>query len=110
MSDAALIQDAARECGWELDIANSAEMGEGFLHARRYPVVLVDMRLPGMPGWDLVSHIIQEYPDSFVVAMAGEPSDLANMPRGIFSSFIIKPDIGQSYAPALRRLFKQARL
>jgi CheY-like chemotaxis protein len=108
--DAALIRDAVQELGWELDIAGSAEMAEGFLHSRKYPVILVDMRLPGMPGWTLVAGIIQQYPESFVVAMPGEPADLAHMPRGIFCSFLIKPDIGQSYGPALRRLFRQAKL
>lgn len=109
-ADAALIQDAAQELGWSMDIAGSAEMAEGFLHSKKYPVILVDMRLPGIPGWTLVGRIIQNYTESFVVAMPGEPADLAHMPRGIFCSFLIKPDIGQSYGPALRRLFKQAKL
>jgi CheY-like chemotaxis protein len=109
-ADVALIQDAAQELGWLLDIAGSAEMADGYLHSRKYPVILVDMRLPGMQGWTLITGIIQSYPESFVVAMPGEPSDLSHMPRGIFCSFLIKPDMGQSYGPALRRLFKQAKL
>src|SRR5687767_7659134 len=109
-SDVAQIQDEVRELGWNLDIAGSAEMANGYLHARKYPIILVDMRLPGMPGWTLVSIIVQKYPDSLVVAMPGEPSDLANMPRGIFCSVLIKPAVGHGYGPALRRLFQQVRL
>lgn len=109
-SDAFLIQAALKHLKWGCDIANSAEMAEGLLFSTLYQVALVDMRLPGKPGWTLLSEIIQMHPKVFTVAMAGEPSDLAHLPHGVFGSFIIKPDPGQTYEPALRRMFEQARL
>jgi DNA-binding response OmpR family regulator len=109
-SDAQLFAMAASECGWKCAIATSAEMADGYLHSRKYPIVVVDMRLPGQPGWDFVAQIIEQYPEPFLVAMAGSAFDLSYMPTGIFSSFITKPGPGQTYGPALRRLFKQARV
>lgn len=110
IGDRVFIEDAWTELGWDCDVANTAEMGEGFIHLKKYPLVLVDMRLPRKQGWEFLIESINLYPHSFYAALAGEPHDLADMPRGFSVYTITKPDEASKYVAMFKRLLKDARL
>jgi DNA-binding response OmpR family regulator len=58
-----------------------------------YNVVVLDLKLPGMGGAEVLKHIIDEYPDVRVLLITGHGSaanDIEGKPEGAYA-YLIKP-------------------
>src|ERR1051325_9661408 len=80
--DAAILERVLAKRGWKCEIARSAEVAQGMVAHRFYPVAFVDLRLPGMSGSALLQFLSEATPDTHLVVCCGEPSDLKGMPEG----------------------------
>lgn len=62
-------------CGCEFDVAESAEEGMALIHARKsaYYAAIVDMRLPGMSGYELKKRIRVEAPKTRIIFATAYP-------------------------------------
>jgi CheY-like chemotaxis protein len=67
--------DAIRACGHQVEVA--AEAGEALRRLRTEPfdVLVTDIWLPGMDGWQLIAIATQEQPMLRLVAMTGADGD-----------------------------------
>src|SRR5262245_65673770 len=67
-----------REAGAEVVTARDGEEGLGYLLTQRFDVLLTDLRMPVMDGFELLAHC-QKLPDSHrpsrIIAMSGEYED-----------------------------------
>jgi len=88
-----LIRRAAENSGYQVEAASTAEEALGILHrnGRRFVVALIDVRLPGMSGWQLRRQILASWPKLRVSVMSGSPQSFENMPSGELLSVLIKP-------------------
>ena len=56
---------------WELAFANSGEQAIEMVKETNFDVVVSDMRMPGMDGAALLSHIRDNHPNSIRVVLSG---------------------------------------
>jgi CheY-like chemotaxis protein len=81
-----------RQAGAEVTSARDGEEALGYLLTQRFDVLLTDLRMPVMDGFELLHHC-QKLPDSHrptrVIAISGEYE--ANSLRGQPVSFLPKP-------------------
>jgi len=81
-----------REAGAEVVTARDGEEGLGYLLTQRFDVLLTDLRMPVMDGFELLAHC-QKLPDSHrpsrVIAISGEYE--AGSLRGQPVQFMPKP-------------------
>jgi DNA-binding response OmpR family regulator len=102
--DAELLQIKLRKKGWASEIVSSGIAAEGLVKRVRYSIVFVDMRLPGMSGKALLRILSRDAPNTNVVIVCGEPSDLADVPAGMFLCFIRKPAELEAIEDMMKRL------
>ena len=69
-----LYKEAFEQRGYEVDTAETAEDALSILKNEEYPVMFFDIVLPGMNGIDLLKEVIKIYPDSFIYAVTGYPT------------------------------------
>lgn len=91
ITDADLLRRYIENAGRKADVVNSAEEGKGALLNKKYSIVFIDIRLPLMDGIALIKYISDNNPDVKNVIIVGEVGDLVNLPKGLFTSIIIKP-------------------
>jgi CheY-like chemotaxis protein len=81
-----------REAGAEVITARDGEEGLGYLLTQRFDVLLTDLRMPVMDGFELLSHC-HKLPDSHrpsrIIAISGEYE--ASALRGQPVQFMAKP-------------------
>ncbi len=102
--DAELLQIKLRKTGWRSEVVRSGEAAAGVVKHVHYPIVFVDMRMPGMPGKALLRILSRDAPNTNVVIVCGEPGDLADVPTGMFLSFIKKPAELEAIEDMMKRL------
>src|SRR5690349_10245933 len=90
-NDAELLQVTLRKRGWTAEIASSGEVAAGLVRHTFYPIIFVDMRLPGLSGEALLRILSRDSPNASAVVVCGETSDLADIPPSRFISVIRKP-------------------
>lgn len=61
--------------GYDVTEAASAEAALALLADNRFPIVLTDIRMPGMSGLDLLQKIRSLYPGTGVIVMTGSTID-----------------------------------
>ncbi|MFW5791751.1 MAG: response regulator, partial [Desulfohalobiaceae bacterium] len=95
--------------GYELEQAGSAEHARGLLGSQHFSLILLDIRLPGDSGLDLLQFVTKEHPDTAVVMVSGiDEPDVARkaFEHGAFG-YILKPfephDVYVNVNNALRR-------
>lgn len=89
---ARLLEVIIGRLGYKASIATSAEMALGMIELSRYPLVFVDMRLPGkIKGWDLVKELCDASPRTHTVIVLTDPGDLTYVPQSLYFGIIIKP-------------------
>lgn len=81
-----------RQAGAEVTTARDGEEALGYLLTQRFDVLLTDLRMPVMDGFELMHHC-QHLPDSHrpqrIIAISGEYE--ANALRGQSVNFLAKP-------------------
>ncbi|MFP4321211.1 MAG: response regulator transcription factor [Anaerolineales bacterium] len=60
--------------GYKVDAVASGEEALELLDQKEFDVVLTDIRMPGMTGVELLSHVREKYPDTSVTLMTGYAS------------------------------------
>ncbi len=66
-----MLRDSLSASGYEVDGAYDGVEGIGMLRARKYHLVLLDIRMPRKDGLDVLKFIKEEFPDIQVVIITG---------------------------------------
>jgi two-component system, OmpR family, alkaline phosphatase synthesis response regulator PhoP len=99
--EAFLRQTLARilqQAGFQVTTAEHGEQGLAFLQTSQFDLVFMDIRMPGMPGLDVLEHIRAEHPGLPVVLFTAQPdlnSAVEALRRGATDYFLkpLKPEI-----------------
>jgi len=95
-----LLYDFFTGQGWDISVAEDGEKALEIMRARKFDLVLTDIKMPAMDGLALTSHVKKFNPELPVVLMTGFPSvDTAvEALRKKVDDYIIKPfNINQLY-------------
>ena len=65
----ASLRDSLREAGAQVVTASSGEQALGILEIRRFHVVVSDVRMPGLSGFDLLDRVRKDAPETEIVLM-----------------------------------------
>jgi PAS domain S-box-containing protein len=97
IDDEPRIRDACRMVlqgmGMEVAVAANGEEGLAMIGARHYDIVLVDLMMPVLSGFEVLAHIREYHPDTVVVVITGYATlehSIEAMKKGAFD-FIPKP-------------------
>jgi CheY-like chemotaxis protein len=66
-----LIYDIVTSLGYSADMAASGAEGLAFLDRNRYDVVLTDLVMPGMTGWEVLAAVRERDPKIPVILFTG---------------------------------------
>lgn len=99
--EASLRQTLARilqRAGFQVTTAEHGEQGLAFLQTSQFDLVFMDIRMPGMPGLDVLEHIRAEHSGLPVVLFTAQPdlnSAVEALRRGATDYFLkpLKPEI-----------------
>ena len=69
-----LLKNVFEKRGYKVDTAENAEDALSILKNEEYPVMFFDIVMPGMNGIDLLKKVIKIYPNSFIYAVTGYPT------------------------------------
>jgi CheY-like chemotaxis protein len=89
-----LLKWALEESGFEVDLANDGETALTIAGARAPAVVITDIFLPGMDGWQLAHRLRRAYGATMrLVALTslGDPEDRARSAAAGFNVHLVKP-------------------
>jgi len=89
-----MLKWALEESGFEVDLANDGESALSIAAARAPAVVIADIILPGMDGWELAHRLRRIYGAAMrLVALTslGEPEDRAHSATAGFNVHMVKP-------------------
>ena len=78
---------------YEVTIAASGEVGLEMIERRHYDLVLLDLMMPSLSGFDVLAHIKTLHPDTVIIVISGYATvenSIEAMKRGAFD-FIPKP-------------------
>ncbi len=106
-----VLQRMFAKSGYRVECCASAEEAIK-LGPENYDLMLVDLRLPGMNGLDLISHAAQEAPNTVTVMMTSfstVESAVEAMKRGAFE-YVIKPFNNEELRQVVARALKSTRM
>lgn len=112
---AALARRRLGRAGFEVDIVADAEKGLEKIDANPYDVLLIDFKLPGQSGLDLIADLASEdrLPPTIMVSGVGDLQTAVEAMRQGVADFLVK-EVGSGYLdllePAIRRALQMARL
>jgi DNA-binding response OmpR family regulator len=89
-----MLKWALEENGFEVDLANDGESALSIAAARTPAVVIADIVLPGMDGWELARRLRGIYGAAMrLVALTalGDPEDRAHSAAAGFNVHLVKP-------------------
>ena len=89
-----MLKWALEENGFEVDLANDGETALSIAAARAPAVVIADIILPGMDGWELAQRLRRIYGAAMrLVALTtlGDPEDRAHSVTAGFNVHLVKP-------------------
>lgn len=98
-----LFEQAFKEAGYKVRTAESAEQALDILAEEYYPVIFLDLNLPGMNGVELCKRIKKDKPLAIIYAVTGYASlfELLDCREAGFDDYFTKP-------VNLKTLFKAA--
>jgi DNA-binding response OmpR family regulator len=102
-----MLKLALEHAGFEVDIADDAERALEMTEARRPAVIIADIILPRMNGWELAKRLRRRYGVELrLVALTslGEPEDLARSAEAGFDQHLVKPVQPTILQAAIRQL------
>ncbi|MHB9075850.1 MAG: response regulator, partial [Desulfobaccales bacterium] len=79
--------------GYEVTIAESGEVGLDMIERRHYDIILLDLMMPSLSGFDVLAHVKTLHPDTVIIVISGYATvenSIEAMKRGAFD-FIPKP-------------------
>jgi two-component system phosphate regulon sensor histidine kinase PhoR len=79
--------------GYEVTIAASGEVGLEMIERRHYDIILLDLMMPSLSGFDVLAHVKTLHPDTVIIVISGYATvenSIEAMKRGAFD-FIPKP-------------------
>ncbi|MGA9116667.1 MAG: response regulator [Bacteroidota bacterium] len=63
--------------GYEVGLAAAGDEAITELHKKQYDLILLDIKMPGMNGFDVLKHVKENYPATKVIMLTGF-ADLKN--------------------------------
>ena len=97
VDDKKVIREGCREVltleGFEVVLAENGEQGLGMIEKVHFDVVLLDLMMPGLSGFDVLSHVKALHPDTAIIIITGYATvehSIEAMKNGAFD-FIPKP-------------------
>ncbi|MEJ2673412.1 MAG: response regulator [Deltaproteobacteria bacterium] len=92
--------------GYDVSIADCGESGLKMIERQHYDIILLDLMMPSLSGFDVLAHVKALHPDAVIIVISGYATvenSIEAMKRGAFD-FIPKP-----FSPEqLRVLIKKA--
>lgn len=80
------------ETGHEVVVAESGEEGLSHLSKGHFDVVLTDLGMPGLSGWEVAREVKKRSPDTAVILISGWGLDEdASTDRGLVDTVLAKP-------------------
>jgi two-component system phosphate regulon sensor histidine kinase PhoR len=79
--------------GYEVTIAESGEVGLNMIEHQHYDLILLDLMMPSLSGFDVLAHVKTLHPDTVIIVISGYATvenSIEAMKRGAFD-FIPKP-------------------
>jgi signal transduction histidine kinase/FixJ family two-component response regulator len=89
------------EEGYEVAVAEAGDLGMKMIGEEHFDIILLDLMMPGLSGFDVLSHVKALHPDTVVIVITGYATvehSIEAMKNGAFD-FIPKP-----YSPAQLRV------
>ncbi|MBC8394478.1 MAG: response regulator [Deltaproteobacteria bacterium] len=89
------------EEGYEVALAETGDLGLKMIEEEHFDIILLDLMMPGLSGFDVLSHVKALHPDTVVIVITGYATvehSIEAMKNGAFD-FIPKP-----YSPAQLRV------
>jgi two-component system KDP operon response regulator KdpE len=69
-----MVQRALTRLGYHVDAASSGQEALERIQAHAYHLVLLDIRMPGFNGVDVMRHLRREHPDLLIIVLTGHAS------------------------------------
>lgn len=101
-----------RKDGYEVETAENATAALNLLRDRRFDVVLLDIRMPGMDGLELQEHVQRIDPEAAVImitAFASVDTAVRALKQGAFD-YVTKPVDPDELSHLVQRAMEQRRL
>ena len=79
--------------GYEVTIAESGAVGLDLIEGQHYDLILLDLMMPSLSGFDVLAHVKKLHPDTVIIVISGYATvenSIEAMKRGAFD-FIPKP-------------------
>jgi len=79
--------------GYEVTLAESGEVGLKMIERQHYDIILLDLMMPSLSGFDVLTHVKALHPDTVIIVISGYATvenSIEAMKRGAFD-FIPKP-------------------
>ncbi len=86
-------QKVLRQEGFEVETADSGEAGLKMIEEKSYDIILLDLMMPSLSGFDVLSRVKALHPDSVIIVISGYATveySIEAMKKGAFD-FIPKP-------------------
>jgi DNA-binding response OmpR family regulator len=102
------ISDILRLEGFNVTVANGGALGLEFLNRTKADLIITDLLMPGMDGFELIEHVraadaLKSIPIIILSAKASEEDKARGMKVGA-DYFIVKPCKGHQLIEAVTRL------
>jgi two-component system nitrogen regulation response regulator GlnG len=88
-----VLSKALSKQGYQVDLASNGQQALEMSRDKRYDLAVLDIKMPGLSGLDLLSRVQEESPGTLVVIMTAESSmknAVEAMKRGAYD-YITKP-------------------
>ena len=102
-----------RESGYEIHVANNGEEALGILAGQKIDVVVSDMMMPSMSGYELLLKVKEAHPDTTRIVLSGyskEQEVFRSLLDGTAKMYLMKPWHNEELVEVVDNVFKLRRL
>ena len=107
-----LVKEYLEDTGYTTQVASSGEEAMERLREQSFDLVVVDLKMPGMSGLDLVGHVSREYPDTEKMIVTGygtKESALEAFALGV-RGYVEKERMWDTLLPEVHRIVEKRLL